>query len=252
MIRYALALSCAFLLCCGPKPPPEEPETEPETEPEIEPEPEDELQVVGLTGSLSQSEVNGTMEMKAIPAFNLCFEYYLEDHEFLYGDLKLGFEVQPSGKVSKVTLLHSTYGDFELEKCFVGKSKFLKFPEPRGGGTEVKYDFSTDVLPGVKSPQEGSSIKLKKALAPFQSEIKKCLGGKNAGYTVTFYLGDSMSEEVENDNGKLVTKTLSRVLTLGGYGPDGSREGLECLYDASKSWKLEMDVDGIRKVTLEL
>ena len=61
-----------------------------------------------------------------------------------------------------------------------------------------------------------------------------------------------MSEEVENDKGKLVTKTLSRVLTLGGYGPDGDTEGIECLYEAAQSWKLEMDVDGIRKVTLEL
>jgi len=252
MIRNALALSCALLLSCGPKPPPQEPEPEPETDPEPETQPADELQVVGLTGSLSQSEVNGTMESKAIPAFNLCFQYYLEENEFLFGDLKLGLKVQPSGKVSEVTLVHSSYGDYELEQCFVGKSKFLKFPKPHGGGTEVTYDFSTDVLPGVQSPEEGSTIKLKNALAPFQSEIKKCLGGKNAGYSVTFYLGDSMSEEVENEKGKLVTKTLSRVLTLGGHGPDGSRDGLECLFDASKSWKLAMDVDGVRKVTLEL
>jgi hypothetical protein len=252
MMRNVLALSCALLMSCGPRPPAEEPEPTNDVEPEPEPEPEDELEVVGLTGSLSQSEVNGTMEMKAIPAFNLCFEFYLEDHEFLFGDLKLGFKVLPSGKVSEVTLLHSTYGDYKLEKCFTGKSKFIKFPEPRGGGTEVTYDFSTDVLPGVTSPQEGSTIKLKKALSPFQPEIKECLGGKDAGYSVTFYLGDSMSEEVENDKGKLVTKTLSRVLTLGGYGPDGDTDGIECLYDAARSWKLEMDVDGVRKVTLEL
>ena len=66
------------------------------------------------------------------------------------------------------------------------------------------------------------------------------------------HLGDSMSEEVENDKGKLVTKALSRGRTLGGYGPDGDTDGIECLYDAARSWKLEMDVDGVRKVTLEL
>lgn len=245
----SLALSLVLVACGSNRPSAEEPE--PEEQPaQVPEEPEDELEVVGLSGTLSQSEVNDTMEMRAIPAFNMCFEFYLEDHDFLFGDLKLGFKVLPSGKVSEVTLIHSTYGDYKLEQCFVGKSKFIKFPKPHGGGTEVFYDFSTDVLPGVATPGEGSSIKLKNALKPYETEIDECLG--SGGYSITFYLGDSMSEEVETESGKLVTKTLSRVLTLGGYGPDGEREGVECLLKAAKSWKLEMDVDGIRKVTLEL
>jgi len=249
MLRILTAGAIVLLASCGPKPPPDEP---PPPEPEEEEAEGQGMEIVGLTGSLSQSEVNDTMQMKAIPAFNLCFQFYLEERGYLYGEITLGFKILESGKVNEVTLLSSTYGDYELEQCFVGKSKFLKFPKPHGGPAEASYNFSTDVIEGATAPGQVSAIKLEQALSPYAAEMEECLGGKDTGHSITFHVGDSMTEEVEDESGKTVTRTTSRVLTLGGYGPSGERAGVECLFEASKNWTLEMDVDGVGKATLSL
>jgi hypothetical protein len=84
-------------------------------------------------------------------------------------------------------------------------------------------------------------------------DVEECLGGTDAGYVVTLYVGNTMTEEVEDENGDIQTVTTSRVLSLGGYGPEGADlEPVGCLAEAAESWKLEMDVDGVGKVTLDL
>jgi len=245
----AVLVACS----CGPRPEPVEPVQPAHDEP---PPPDDagpggeEIQVVGLTGSLSPQEVSNTMSMKAIPAFNLCLQFYLPEREFVFGKAKLGFDVDPTGKTSSAKLLESTYGDRELEKCFLGKAKLIKFPKPHGGGTSVEYEFSTDVVPGVDTPVIMSAQKLQASLESVRPEIDECLSG-TTGWSVTFYVGGSMTEETEDENGKLVSVTTSRVLSLGGTGPDGGLEPLDCLLGASAGWRLPIDVDGVQKATLE-
>ncbi len=238
-------------LACGPKPDAVEPEIAPEPEPE--PEAVDEgMQIEGITGTLSQTDVNDTMELKALPAYNLCFAHYLEKKEFVFGSIDMEFVVASSGKTTEVRLLETTFGDRDLEKCILGKSTFLKFPKPSGGATEVSYSFDTEVLEGVKVPTTLHAGKFETALAPFMQDVEQCLG-TSSGYVITFYVGDTMTEETVDEKGKTMSSTTSKVLSLGGYGPEGAPlEPIDCLLDASASWKIMMDVDGVGKVTLIL
>lgn len=251
-VRIAVHLCAALAMAsCGPRPEVQEPEEE-VVEEEPEPEPADDgMQIEGITGTLSQTDVNDTMNMKAIPAYNLCFQHYLEKHDFVYGSINMKFIVASSGKTSEVQLLDTDYGHRDLENCIVAKSKFIKFPKPKGGATEVTYSFDTDVLEGVPEPVTLHAGKVKKALEPYQDEIEECLG--SGSWVITLYVGDSMTEEVEDEDGNIQPVTISKILILGGYSPEGADlDAVECLADEAESFKLEMDVDGVGKVTLDL
>ncbi len=249
---HSIAAFLAF--ACGPKPEPVEPapavvHDEPPPPDGLAAGQQEDMEIVRLTGSLSPQEVSNVMTMKAIPAFNLCLQFYLPEREFVFGKAKIGFDVDPTGKTTSSKLIESTYGDRELEKCFLGKAKLVKFPKPHGGGTSVEYEFSTDVIPGVETPIVMSAQKLEAALEPFEPEIDQCLAG-TTGWSVTFYVGGSLTEEIEDEDGEPVTVTTSRVLALGGTGPDGGLEPLDCLLEASAGWKLPIDVDGVQKAKL--
>jgi hypothetical protein len=85
---------------------------------------------------------------------------------------------------------------------------------------------------------------VKAALAEFEGQMKECAGGSLEGLKLVLYLGETYSEEVEvpGKKSKIETRDFCHVLALGGMAPEGAAEdAMQCILDASKSWKVPLD-----------
>lgn len=71
-----------------------------------------------------------------------CYEKRLEENPKLSGDVKVNFQIEPSGVVKIAKIKNSELNDSEAEACILGAIRALKFPKPTGGATvSVDYPF---------------------------------------------------------------------------------------------------------------
>ena len=205
------------------------------------------MQVVGLTGSLPKNEVEMVMNDSGIMKLEMCLGWIYTKRDYIFGEIKVHFEVLPTGKIRKVDFASSTIGDLEFEKCLVKKFSYIKFPKPKGGGTEVDYSYTIDVPTGTREPDSIASPMVEKALEEFKGDMKGCVGKSLRGLTLIAYLGETYSEETvvpgkKKKKKKLVEKDFCHVLALSGTLPEGADEdAMQCILNASKSWKIPLD-----------
>ena len=238
----------AILIGCGAKTSETAVEEKPAPAPVVETKEEEEsMQVVGLTGSLPKDEVEMVMNESGIMKLEMCLEWIYTKRDYIFGEIKFHFEVLPTGKIKKVDIA-STIGDHEFEKCLVKKFSYIKFPKPKGGGTEVNYPYAIDVPTGTREPDSIASPVVEKALDEFKGDIKGCLGTKLSGLTLIAYFGETYTEEVtvpgkkKKKKKKLVEMDFCHALALSGTLPEGANEdAMQCILDASKSWKIPLN-----------
>ena len=65
---------------------------------------------------------------RGIKALNNCASRAMTRQEALHGELKLEFTVQPTGRVSSVSVLTPVYEGLPVTKCITKRAKRWRFP----------------------------------------------------------------------------------------------------------------------------
>lgn len=87
-------------------------------------------------------EIIAAIIRRYLPQIRHCYEQQLSLHPKLKGKVKAGFVIGGTGSVTSVSIINSTVGSAEVDKCIKGKIANWKFPKPKGGGSVgVKYQF---------------------------------------------------------------------------------------------------------------
>jgi len=212
-----LALLCMF--GCGGSANAPEPEAAADTsgrEREV-PAARDELAVTGLRGTLSQSEIQNTLEPRMLK-FSRCVQRRSEAVEWLSGKVEFSFHIALDGSVASVFPSASTMGDRDTERCMLDVARSIRFPAPHGGEADFAWPLEVPLDPEIRAPvvwdpAQASEVLLTNA----QPALDACGGG---AFAVTAYV---------DPEGHVVAAGAS-------VGEPGDAEKLDCITDAIKAW----------------
>jgi hypothetical protein len=115
--------------------------------------PPDSFAVSGLRGTLSQLEIQRTLEPK-LPKLLRCVEQRLASVEVLAGKISFSFHVATNGHVVSVSPNQSELGDREAERCMLQIAEAAVFPEPHGGEADFAWPLEVPLDPDVRPPVE--------------------------------------------------------------------------------------------------
>jgi hypothetical protein len=91
----------------------------------------------------------------AKPSLRLCYEGELPADPKLKGDLRVDFEIGPTGAVRNQKLEESTLRNARVEQCVLKNLAKVEFPRPPGGEVvEVSFPFSFKGEKGVLPPPD--------------------------------------------------------------------------------------------------
>lgn len=90
-------------------------------------------------------------------AFRACYDKALERNERLKGKVKMSFDVNERGRVTRANVIKSSAQDANLHNCLTKSFKRLRFPKPEDGAVEVSYTMvfqprSVDTSPTPQKP----------------------------------------------------------------------------------------------------
>jgi Ca-activated chloride channel family protein len=90
-----------------------------------------ELQEISTTSGLTKEAIQKILKQQ-IPSIELCYQKALEKKPDLQGEVTFQLNIDPKGRVTKVSLVSSKLNDKNLEQCIIQKVKGLNFPPPEG------------------------------------------------------------------------------------------------------------------------
>jgi hypothetical protein len=104
-------------------------------------------------GSLPASAVRATVR-EALPFLRFCFEWQLDAHPELRGQLTMEWRILPDGTVTDANVVEDALHDETVLRCFRGVIGRLEFPAPEGGGdVMVRYPFALAGAPEAERPE---------------------------------------------------------------------------------------------------
>ncbi len=96
---------------------------------------------IELEGGLDKAVISATIA-KYLSQVRACYEIGLRKNPALSGQVNMGFEIGPSGKLNFAKVAKSTLGDAEVPECIASKMLTWDFPKPVGGvNVKVNYPF---------------------------------------------------------------------------------------------------------------
>lgn len=98
----------------------------------------DGLKVEGVLGNLEQNAIQAGLD-RVLPAVAACFQAKARRQPYLGGEMQLQYRVARDGTIKKMTVLRSSLGALEVERCVVDAAKKAAFAKPRGGEAEFTY-----------------------------------------------------------------------------------------------------------------
>lgn len=193
--------------------------------------------VQGIEGTLSNFEVRLTMEKRG-KEFGRCHEPRARSVPALAGSIEFKIHVLKSGQVSEVQVRDSDLGDRELERCLSEVIQAAKFPEPRGGEADVKWNMLLEPADrSAREPEKWQLGHVEHVVRKHRSELLTACDARGAGsFTVTAYVASS-----------------GRVLTAGVAASEASSpQQFDCIAEQLRTWTMPRPRKGLAKVSFPL
>jgi ABC-type transport system substrate-binding protein len=89
----------------------------------------------------------------ALPEIRFCFEWELNAHPDLAGQVTMQFVIREDGTVTDAGVLEDALHDETVTNCFTHVMSHLRFPPPEGGSVGVSYPFRLDGSPDARRPE---------------------------------------------------------------------------------------------------
>lgn len=160
---------------------------EPTAEEQEEADAQSGVQIEGLMGTISQDQVNNTLNPRVENGlFNACFSQ-AAGVDFLNGSIRLSFRIHVDGGVAWVFPMESSIGHRAVERCITDRARGVRFPRPRGGEAEFTWSFHFDAPSDVRAPVSMDAARLSTVLASSGGQLVSQCGGQR-GYRVTAYV----------------------------------------------------------------
>jgi hypothetical protein len=124
-------------------------------------------------GQLSSSEIQPVFAAKNTE-LHACYDNGKSKNKYLQGNITIRFEITPEGKADKVFAEISTFGEGDVESCFLGIVGNLIFPKPTGGAVLATYPISfqpSAQLAGIGEPTDTDKSKY---VSKTKESLKKC------------------------------------------------------------------------------
>lgn len=150
-----------------------------------EPERHDGVQIEGLMGTISQQQVNQTLQPR-VQGFGACFSQGA-GVDFLGGDIRMSFRIHTDGTVAWVYPSATTIGHRAVERCIIERAQGLHFPRPRGGEAEFTWGFGYDAPTDIRAPLNWDTNRIATTLATNAAPLTASCGGQR-GFHVTAYV----------------------------------------------------------------
>lgn len=83
-----------------------------------------------------------------------CYTAELASHPGLRGEVTVGWDIEASGRVSKVAVTNSTLANKKVEGCIVAEIRHWRFPRSSNRTPGVSYPFSFEPTPPPQEPLE--------------------------------------------------------------------------------------------------
>lgn len=191
------------------------------------------VQIEGLMGTISQDQVNNTLQPRT-ESFARCFAQGA-GVDFLGGDIRLSFRIRTDGTVAWVFPSASSIGHRDVERCIVERARGVRFPRPRGGEAEFTWGFGYDHPADVRSPVPWDATRVANVLASEGATLVQRCNGRR-GFRVTAYV-----------------QSGGRVMAVGAaaHDPD-SAEQLDCIAAGVRGWTMPDPGSYPAKVTFDL
>jgi hypothetical protein len=215
--RACLALFALLAACGGSKTSPEEATSEAEHSGGEREEAQDTLSVSGLRGTLSQEEVQRSLEPR-MPKFARCVQKRAGELEWLSGAMEFSFLVAEDGTVKSVFPTRSSMGDRETERCAVEVARGTRFPHPHGGEAEFDWSFEVPLDSEVREPLAWGDAEASTLLSEHGREVTDACGAHE--YGITAYV---------DTDGKVVSVGAASAKEV-------SAEQLDCVVEAVRAW----------------
>ncbi len=177
----------------------------------------DELAVTGLLGTLSQSEIQNTLEPRMLK-FSRCVQRRSGAVEWLSGEVEFSFHIALDGSVAAVFPSASTMGDRDTERCMLDLARSLRFPKPHGGEADFRWPLDVPLDPDVREPVEWDAAQASEVLSKNAVPALEACGG--GAFAITAYVDPE-----------------GRVVAAGASVADPNDDTkVDCITDAIKSW----------------
>ena len=192
---------------------------------------DDGVQMEGLRGTLSQDEIQMSLEPRMLKFAN-CVAKRTGDNETIAGNVGLAFLVSVDGSVGEVKLTRSEVGDRRAERCILKVARKVRFPDPHGGEAEFEWSFEVPADPEVRPPVPWTATEVATVLEEQGDSVRESCG---TGYEVTVYVN-----------------TDGSVLGAGAVSESGDEASLDCVSDAVAAWTFPSPGPYPSKVTFPL
>ncbi len=123
-----------------------------------------------------------------------CYDDAAKTQHYLGGRMQLKVQVPPSGQPRAVSVVESTLGSLDVERCVVGLIEKMRFPPPKGGEGELTYPFECASRTPVGN---WPSARIAEAIEKKRSALRACTKSKStkaksagaAAFAATLYIG---------------------------------------------------------------
>lgn len=191
-MRYAGLFALFLGVFCGsaiglakkPKSPPDEPAAAGKSPARTQ---DDTMQVEGTVGEMDSSKVEQLFREHQ-PELRRCYDDEAKTLHYLGGRMELKIRVLPSGEPRAISVVDSSIGSLEVERCVTALIAKWRFPAPKGGEGEVTYPFDCAARTPVGSWQ---SARIAAVLTKKRSALRGCAGRAQAlsKLRATLYIG---------------------------------------------------------------
>jgi hypothetical protein len=194
---------------------------------------EEGMSVVGLRGTLSQTEIQGALEPRMLK-FARCVQRRSEALDVISGGMALEFHVALDGQVGSVYPRESSLGDREAERCVLELAQGTRFPAPHGGEADFSWSFEVPLDDAVREPVALAAEHVADVMAQNRALIDATCG--SGSYVLTAYIDP--------------TGKVAAVGAAAGDAP--SALNLDCVTDAVEGFVFASPGSYVAKVTFQL
>ncbi|MCB9556142.1 MAG: AgmX/PglI C-terminal domain-containing protein [Deltaproteobacteria bacterium] len=182
---------------------------------------DDQMQVSGLLGQLSDSEIQRGLH-PLLPKARACYDAQAKTQPFISGQLTLSFSVAQDGQSESVFVVQSTLGSAAVERCVRDELASARFSSPRGGKAIFQYPLRFD---GRFSVENWQPAMVRQELTAARAKLFS--GEPPSGLVITLYVdrrgrmvsaGAAAEAALDDDAADALLAALKRIRFVGAHG----------------------------------